>query len=61
MGNRKVTKARETAVLLLAGLALAGWLKMDPQLYFAFAMAITGADFSFMWGNSKEHAAKKGS
>lgn len=60
-GSRKVQKARETAVALLIGLGVAGWADMNAQLYIAFVVGVTGADFSFMWGNakSKEHALKK--
>ncbi len=57
-GGRKVQKARETAIALLIGLVVAGVLDMHAQLYIAFVVGVTGADFSFMWGNRGEHQAK---
>ncbi len=56
-GNRKLTKARETAITLLVGLAIMAGLGADAQLYFAFVIGVTGADLSFMHNNSKEHQA----
>jgi len=52
-GNRKVSVNLWTQLFLLIGLALAGWMSIDFQLYLCYAAGITGANIGFMWGNSK--------
>jgi hypothetical protein len=56
-GNRKVKVSFVTMVFLLAGFAIAAWMKADFQLYLCYAGGVTGANLGFMWGNSKEHLA----
>lgn len=58
-GTRKVGVSRETLVSLLLGMMFCAWMKADVQLYFAFGAFVVGRDFSFMWANTKEHAANK--
>lgn len=55
--STKVQEARESALLLFAGFVVAGWLKMDAQLYFGFAAAICGKTGIFMWGKGQEYKA----
>ncbi len=56
--SRKVQEARETALLLFAGLLVVAWLKADAQLYFGFVAGVIGKTGVFNWGNAKEWEAK---
>lgn len=47
-----------TQIFLLVGLGLSAWMKADFQLYLCYAIACTGANFGFVWGNIREHQAE---
>jgi len=65
-GSRKLAVARQTAIYLFIGLigtlVASGYFKMETatcvQAYLIYAGALVGKDSAFMWGNSREHAAK---
>jgi hypothetical protein len=56
-GQRKLRATAQAGLLLLVGLALAAFAKCPPELYFAYAIGVTGNTGVFMWGNSNEHKA----
>lgn len=57
-GSRKLMANRESRIILLAGLCIAAWMKLPADIWVAFVVGVAGVDLSFMWGNSKEHAAQ---
>lgn len=56
-GNRKFATVFRAQLFLLLGLVVVGWLKLPADLYWAYVGGVAGNAASFMWGNSKEHAA----
>jgi hypothetical protein len=56
-GNRKVKVTRENSLMILLAFIISCMLHPPVELFVAFIVGIGGTAFSFMWGNSKEHAA----
>lgn len=56
-GSRKQSVSTTSMLFLLAGLAMVAWMKADVQLFIAYVVGVGGTNFSFMWSNSREHAA----
>lgn len=58
-GQRKFSATREAQLMLLLAFIVAAWMKAPVELFVALVVGIGGNAFSFMWGNSKEHAVAK--
>ena len=56
-GHRKFVAIFRAQIFLLLGLIVVGLLKLPADLYWAYVGGVAGNAASFMWGNSKEHAA----
>lgn len=56
-GSRKQSVNTLTMFFMLGGFAIAAWMKVDFQLFLAYCLGITGANWGFIYGNSKEHQA----
>lgn len=58
VGQRKLRHAREMALLLVLGFALAVWCKAPAELFVAFVTGLGVQSGAFVWGNAREHEAK---
>ena len=55
--STKVSEARETALAMLIGFAIASYFKVDVQMYGMLCLGLMGKTAGFMWGKSKEYEA----
>ena len=56
--SRKVQSDREASLLLLAGLCICGYFKLDVQLYAVFMLGVIGKGAVMAHGLSSEYAMK---